>query len=375
MGLISGSSDPDVLDLIVITRALAVGWAGRYSEARSALETVLSRPGVAAGRRTEAHHYLAMLANANNDAEAALHHAEAALQSLRSQRGPARKLETSILTSLGAAYSLQGRMAEADQHFAAAYARQQELGVGASAHTVTLLNNWAVINERAGDVRRALELVERALELAGAEGRSPFLLVNRARSLENQGRIDEAEAGYREAEKLAAERGTVPALVAAQLGQASVELLRGHLDDARANLARADEAMATLSPTHPQRIARSMIEGRIALATGDHAAAQAAFERALKAAPQQSSAVIAKLGMAEVRSLAASGPRRLIWPAQHGRRQHICRAASRDRSGLPSRRLCARVHWQRRGRSRLHGARRPMHWSTLPLRWTHLIRI
>ena len=300
LGLISGSSDPDVLDLIVITRALAVGWAGRYSEARSALETVLSRPGVAAGRRTEAHHYLAMLANANNDAEAALHHAEAALQSLRSQRGPARKLETSLLTSLGAAYSLQGRMAEADQHFAAAYARQQELGVEASAHTVTLLNNWSVINERAGDVQRALELAERALELAGTEGRSPFLLVNRARSFENQGRIDEAEAGYREAEKLAAERGTVPALVAARLGQASVEVLRGHLDDARANLARADEAMATLSATHPQRIARSMIEGRIALVTGDHAAAQAAFERALKAAPQQSSAVIAKLGMAEV---------------------------------------------------------------------------
>ena len=300
LGLISGSSDPDVLDLIVITRALAVGWAGRYSEARSALETVLSRPGVAAGRRTEAHHYLAMLANGNNDAEAALHHAEAALQSLRSQRGPARKLETSLLTSLGAAYSLQGRMAEADQHFAAAYARQQELGVEASAHTVTLLNNWAVINERAGDVQRALELAERALELAGTEGRSPFLLVNRARALENQGRIDEAEADYREAEKLAAERGTVPALVAAHLGRASVELLRGHLDDARANLARADETMATLSPTHPQRITRSIIEGRIALAAGDHSAAQAAFARALEAAPQQSTAVIARLGLTEV---------------------------------------------------------------------------
>ena len=149
-------------------------------------------------------------------------------------------------------------------------------------------------------MRRALELVERALELAGAEGRSPFLLNNRARSLECQGRISEAEANYREAEKLAAERGAVPALVGAHLGRASVELLRGHLDGARADLARADEAMATLSPTHPQRIARALIEGRILLAASDHSAAQAAFERALQAAPQQSSAVIAKLGMAEV---------------------------------------------------------------------------
>ena len=54
LGLVRDSRDPDVLDVVVINRALAVGWTGRYAEARSALETVLSRPGVAAGRRTEA---------------------------------------------------------------------------------------------------------------------------------------------------------------------------------------------------------------------------------------------------------------------------------------------------------------------------------
>jgi tetratricopeptide (TPR) repeat protein len=251
-------------------------------------------------RRTEAHHYLALLASSNNDAEAALHHAKAALQSVRTHRGPVRKLEASLLASLGAAYSLHGQMAEADDQFAAANARQQEIGLGASAQAVTLLNNWAVINERAGDARRAQELAERALALAGAEGRSPFLLMNRARALECQGRIDEAEAGYCEAEKLAAERATVPALVAAHLGQASVELLRGNLDNARARLARADEAFATLPATHPQRIARLWIEGRLALAAGDPTAAQAAFEQAIEAAPQQASAVTPRLGLAEV---------------------------------------------------------------------------
>ncbi len=300
LGLISGGADPGVLDSIVINRALAVGGTGRYAEARSAIETVLSRPGIDAVLRSEAHHYLAQLAIGNNDAEAALHHAEAALQSVRGQRKRARRLEASILAYLGAAFSLHGRMAEADQHFAAAYERQQALGVGASAHTVTLLNNWAVINVGGGDVRRALELVEQALELAGAEGRSPFLLNNRARSLEFQGRIDEAEANYGEAETLAAERNTVTALVGSHLGRASVELLRGHLDNARARLVLANKALETLSATHPHRITRSLIEGRIALATGDHSAAQAAFEQALQAAPQQASAVIAKLGMAEV---------------------------------------------------------------------------
>ena len=299
--LLRSTSDPDVLDAVVITRALAVGWAGRYSEARTALEAVLARPGLAASRRTEAHHYLAMLASANQDSDAALRHAESALQCLRTQRRPPRKLEASVITALGAACSLQGRVAEADRHFAAAYELQQALGQGSSAHAVTLLNNWAVINERAGDSRRAQELSERALELAGRDGRSAFLLLNRARALESQGRCDEAEDGYKEAAALAAERATVTALMAAHLGLASIQLVRGNLDGARANLAHADEVGAGvgLSPMHPQRVTRLWLAGRLALATGDATGAQAAFQAAIDAAPQQASALMARLGLAE----------------------------------------------------------------------------
>ena len=298
--LLRSTSDPDVLDAVVITRALAVGWAGRYSEARTALEAVLARPGLAASRRTEAHHYLAMLANANQDSDAALRHAESALQCLRTQRRPPRKLESSVISALGAACSLQGRVAEADRHFAAAYELQQALGQGSSAHAVTLLNNWAVINERAGDARRAQELSERALELAGRDGRSPYLLLNRARALESQGRFDEAEDEYNEAAVLAAERATVPALMAAHLGLASLQLVRGNLDGARASLVRADEVGVGLSPTHPQRVTRLWLAGRLALAAGDATGAQAAFQAAIDAAPQQVSAVMARLGLAEV---------------------------------------------------------------------------
>ena len=176
----------------------------------------------------------------------------------------------------------------------------QALDSASSAHAVTLLNNWAVINERAGDARRAQELGERALELAGREGRSPFLLLNRARALESQGRFDEAEDGYSEAEELAAERATVPALMAAHLGLASIQVSRGHHDGARANLVRADEVGVGLSPTHPQRVTRLWIAGRLALANGDATGAQAAFQAAIDAAPQQASAVMARLGLAEV---------------------------------------------------------------------------
>ena len=75
-------------------------------------------------------------------------------------------------------------MLDADTHMEIAYRRLEELGLEATAQGITLLNNWAVVNHRAGDVRRAEQLAERALALAGPGERSAFLLMNRARALE-----------------------------------------------------------------------------------------------------------------------------------------------------------------------------------------------
>jgi len=301
VALIRGHDDPDLRDRVVLTHSLAIGWAGRYAEARAALQAIVARRGTALARRTEAHHYLAILAGSNNDPDAALRHAEQALSCLRAQKNGSRKFEASLLGSLGQACSLHGRMAEAERHYAAAFARMQALGQGATAHAVTLLNNWAVICERAGDARQALELVERALNLAGPDGRSPFLLVNRARAFENLGRIDDAEPAWHEALTLATALRAVPAMVAAQLALASIAVQRGHAGDAQARLHMAQEAGLAATPArHPQRISAHLIDGRVALADGKVGAAQAAFESALDAAPMQATAVMARLGLAEV---------------------------------------------------------------------------
>lgn len=299
--LTRGSDDRDLRDTLVSNRALAVGWAGRYEEARDALQSIVARSDTSLLRRTEAEHYLAMLANANNDAAAAVAHAEAALRGLRSQRRPSRKLEASMLASLGAACSLNGRLAEADRHFAAAFAALEALGQGSSAHAVTMLNNWAVVNERAGDVRQSLALAERALTLAGDAGRSPFLVINRARALEHLGRLQEALPGYAEAVRLATARRTTPVLVGAHLGTASVCLQQGDLAGAEAALAEADAAgAATLPALHPQRITRLLVDARTALARGDIAAAAAGCDQAVQAAPQQATAVMARLTLCEI---------------------------------------------------------------------------
>lgn len=299
--LTRGSDDEDLRDTLISNRALAVGWAGRYEEARDALRGVATRANTSLLRRTEAHHYLAMLANSNNDAAAAVEYAEAALRELRSQRRPSRKLEASMLASLGAACSLNGRLAEADRHFAAAFAAMEALGQGSSAHAVTMLNNWAVVNERAGDVRQSLALAERALALAGDAGRSPFLVINRARALEHLGRLEEALPGYAETVRIATARGITPVLVGAHLGTASVCLERRDLAGAQAALGAADAAgAATLPERHPQRIARLLIDARAALARGDDAAAKAGCDLAVQAAPQQATAVMARLCLCEI---------------------------------------------------------------------------
>jgi eukaryotic-like serine/threonine-protein kinase len=298
LALLDPSSDPDVRDRILIAQALAIGWTGRYDEARGILERVLGRPDLPAIQRAEAHHYLGLLAATMNDGLGQVRHAEAALAALRSQRRPTGKLEVPILASLGNGYSVQGRMLDADTHMEMAYRRLEELGLEATAQGVTLLNNWAVVNLAAGDVRRAEQLAERALALAGPGERSAFLLLNRARALELRGRFVEAEAGYREAEQVAKDAKALPAVVSAKTWQASVFIERGELALAKSAIAQAEDAATRLPAGHRGRGSNlRVLTGRLALRTGDHSAARSAFEEVIAQAPEN---VIARLGLAEL---------------------------------------------------------------------------
>ena len=298
LALLDPSTDPHVRDKILINQAVAIGWTGRYDEARGILERVLGRPDLPAMQRAEAHHSLGLLAATMNDGPRQVRHAEAALAALRSQRLPIGKYEASILASLGNAYSEQGRMLDADTHMEMAYRRLEELGLEATAQGVTLLNNWAVVNLAAGDVRRAQQLAERALALAGPGERSAFLLMNRARALELRGRFAEAEAGYREAEQVAKDAKSLPAVVAAKTWQASVLIERGEFALAKSAIAQAEDAATRLPAGHRERGSNlRVLTGRLALRTGDHSAARSAFEEVIAHAPEH---VMARLGLAEL---------------------------------------------------------------------------
>jgi len=298
--LVRHSGDQDLQDTLAGNRALSIGWGGRAAEARAILQALLARGSTSLERRTEIHHYLAQLASANNEAEGALHHAGEALRSLRKQRRVSPKFEASILSGLGAACSINGRMAEADQHFAAAAARFEGLGLSSSPHFVTLLNNWGVINDRAGDIRQSLLLTQRALRVAGDGARSPFVVCNLARAFAHTGQLDEAQDRFNESLQLAQRSGATPAHHASLIGLAGVALQRARCDDAHQLLRRAwSEGIAQLSPTHPNKVLYDLATGQLALGLGRFGEAIAAFDSAIGAAPPVASTVMGWLGRGE----------------------------------------------------------------------------
>lgn len=205
-----------------------------------------------------------------------------------------------MLASLGAACSLNRRMAEADRHFAAAFAQLEALGQSRSPQGITMLNNWAVINERAGDPQRALWLAERALSSgADATARSPFILINRARALEGIGRLSDAETGYVEGLAVARECRAQPAIASAQLGLVSVALHKGQWDQASAMLAEMGSSDA-LPAGHPNRVAQLLVEGRLAAARSDNETAWTRLTEAIGTEPPLPTTVMALIARAEL---------------------------------------------------------------------------
>jgi len=216
-----------------------------------------------------------------------------------------------MLASLAGACSLNGRMVEADRHFEAALSRLTAQGQEHSPSAIAWMNNWAVVSERAGDLPRALDLYDRALTRAAQDApdlpKPSYLVLNRARSLEYMGRLDDALAGFEEALRIALGNSLAPASFNARLGLASVRVEQGRLDDAKAMLADADAGLpAPLPPTNPNALLRTLIGARLALRAGDAAAAIAAFSSVVAERRPLATTVAGWLGRAEAHRVAGA---------------------------------------------------------------------
>ena len=177
--------------------ASAQGQLGRADEARARLQHWVARADIEAAAAVQCEMYLAQLAQTQQDAAAALRHAEQAERRLAGAPRVPPLLRASLHGDLGFGLALNGRMAEADRHYETALRMHREIGHGESPAVLAILNNASVARWIAGDVRGADQLNEELARIAGARGAAGeaplYSLINRAVGLVALGRPAEAE--------------------------------------------------------------------------------------------------------------------------------------------------------------------------------------
>jgi tetratricopeptide (TPR) repeat protein len=194
--LLPAAADLSWRALVECNHASALAQLGDAEAGRPTLERWAAHAGIDLESAVQCELYLAQLAQTAGDAAAALQYALGAEAKLRRRRQPAEALQAAVHEDLGHGYALNDRIEEADRHFEAAVEIMRRLGQAESPAMVAMLNNWAIVSWRAGDMKRALQSIDDVIALAGlrAAGAAPppFAASNRAAALEALGRHAEA---------------------------------------------------------------------------------------------------------------------------------------------------------------------------------------
>ena len=277
---------------------------GRLDEARQTLGSNARRGDIDPAVAAECLEYLAQVEVTANNGAAAVALMQQSLQMRRLVRAASPFAEAKALGVLADALSQSGRNDEALHEFAKSHAIFKRLGRETSDDAINLRNAWSVVYGDAGDVKGARALIEENLAVATRRtpGEPPptHLLVNRARALELLGRTEDAAAAYRVALAAVEAEATPLWIFLCLSGMIGVALDRGDVDEAGRLLRRIDALPAESRPAGSvfakvEHLAR----GRVALALGRGAAADAAFTIALGDRPPIASTVVALTRRAE----------------------------------------------------------------------------
>jgi eukaryotic-like serine/threonine-protein kinase len=286
---------------------------------------------VAECRYTRAlHHY------ANNDGQAMLADARAALEQLPSPRPEQRVVAAGLRSTVAMAYGLNGEPLRAIELYEQVLAELDRLGRSQTAFALNVASSLSAMLQRVGQPLRALAVIERA---RGSEGIFQILTrwaidVQQARALVEVGRVQEALplydaalntlAGIADAKRLGttqlaaarawceaaqpqrcaqlladARKTLPPALSPGDWRFAALELAAAQLDlaqrapdrapdPAREHLRRAITLFDAARPSQPQRVIALTELSRLALQGGDAAEASAHAAAALAQARELS---------------------------------------------------------------------------------------
>jgi tetratricopeptide (TPR) repeat protein len=237
------------------------------------------------------------------DPSSSLQYAQQALERFHAAQNVDAVDEGLFLEAMARSLYLNGSNSEADRYYALALRHYTQLGRENTPNAITIRSNWALMINKSGAPKRALELTDQIL--ASIAQRNPasrppsFVVANRARALEAIGRYGEARAAYELELRLARQSQDAAGQVHSLSGLASVAERLGDRAAAVRYLEEWDAMVRSTEPANSPRWAgMDVMRGRLDLADGNVEAARAHFDKALAKATALIR-VDAQLGRAE----------------------------------------------------------------------------
>ena len=271
--LVRGSRDMTLRARIECNHALAQSELGNVEVARRTIETWLAHPDVEPHVAALCQQYLAQIARNHQDAQGALANALGAMARFQSAKRVMPGFEASLTGDIAYAYYLNGRMDEAERHYARAVEMMCDLGRGESPTAVAVRSNWALACTGAGDVKRGLALIDDVLDIVARRTPGgtppPYLVNNRASSLLILGRYAEAQAECERSRRIAENAGAAVFALNARVMQARIEAERGDLDGAAHALAALRDEAAALPEDSFSVLGLRVALAQVALRRGD----------------------------------------------------------------------------------------------------------
>ena len=200
LALTRNSEDLALRARLECSYAYARSQLGTMDEALVTLKQFSEDPKTPPAAAARCYQHRAFVAQNTNQAADALDYALRAQAKLEQADREDAPLEAAVLGDIGYGYQLTGKLDEAERYFAQSMRMFESSGRAEHPDSVTVRNNWGLAIYAAGDVRRALAKYEEGIRIAGKHVAGgtipPYLLANRALTLNDLARFDEANAEY-----------------------------------------------------------------------------------------------------------------------------------------------------------------------------------
>jgi serine/threonine protein kinase len=311
--LMEGSRDVELSSQLTCTHALVLVELGQTDTANKEfareLDGLRARPGIDA---ISCLFFRARVAQRLGDADAVLQYGAAALEQYRSLRHHTTvENEGIFLSAIAGGYLLKGQVEQANQYYALALKTYVDSGRENNPNAVAMQLNWANVNLSSGTPRRALEIYDRLLTFRSSGDparRQATMVYNRARTLQDLGRYQEARDAYASAIDLGLQQHNLMARVFSLLGLATLAEQSEQLTAAADYLRQAIELAGSSFPEKSLPFLKlAEVRGRMALVDGNLDEARKYFELVVGNKSKGTPTVYGELDLAEL-ELASNNP-------------------------------------------------------------------